>query len=49
MTTGNQSANHTHTTTIKPEGTISYAGTNGNTTNANMPAYITCYIWRRTA
>jgi hypothetical protein len=45
MTYGNTGAagGHTHTVT----GTNSYAGTSGNTTNANMPAYYTCYIWRR--
>lgn len=26
-----------------------YAGTNGNTTNANLQPYITCYMWKRTA
>jgi hypothetical protein len=27
----------------------SYAGTNGNTTNANIPNYKSVYIWERTA
>lgn len=32
-----------------PSGTISYAGTSGNVTNANLQPYITCYMWVRTA
>ena len=32
-----------------PSGSISYAGTNGNATNANLQPYITCYMWKRTA
>ena len=33
--------NHTHTITVNSTGESG--------TNKNMPAYITCYIWRRTA
>lgn len=47
-TSGNQSASHTHTTTITPAGTNSYAGTSGNTTNANLPPYLAVYMWKRT-
>ena len=36
-------------TSITPAGTISYAGTNGNTTNANMPPYVAKYVWQRTS
>lgn len=32
-----------------PSGTISYAGTSGNVTDANLQPYITCYMWVRTA
>lgn len=32
-----------------PSGTVGYAGTSGNTTNANLQPYITCYMWKRTA
>ena len=39
--------NHTHTGSIS--GGISYAGTDGNTANANMPPYIVVYRWHRTA
>ena len=29
--------------------TVNYAGTNGNTVNANIPNYKSVYIWERTA
>jgi hypothetical protein len=41
-TTGNKSAG-------TPSGTVNYAGTNGNRTNANMPPHINVYRWHRTA
>lgn len=34
---------------VTATGSNSYAGTSGNTTNANMPAYQAVYAWRRTA
>lgn len=41
-TTGNKSAG-------TPSGTVKYAGTEGNRTNANMPPHINVYRWHRTA
>lgn len=34
-------------TTLTPSGTVGYAGTSGNVTNANMPPYECHYIWKR--
>lgn len=42
--TGNESA-HTHSVS----GNTGYAGTSGNATGANMPPYLTVYVWKRTA
>lgn len=42
--TGNESA-HTHSVS----GNTGYAGTSGNTTGANMPPFLTVYMWKRTA
>ena len=58
FTTGNNSANHTHTFTtgnnsgnhthqVTAAGTISYAGENNNIIGANMPPYLTVYMWKR--
>lgn len=48
VTGGNTSVTHFgHTHTVN--GSIAYAGTNGNTTNANIPNYKSVYIWERTA
>lgn len=43
-TTGSESA-HTHSVS----GNTGYAGTSGNTTGANMPPFLTVYMWKRTA
>ena len=42
-------ANHAHTVTLTANGSVSYAGTNGSTTNANIPNYKSVYIWERIA
>ena len=42
-------SSHTHSTTITPEGSVGYAGSSGNATNANIPVYKSVYIWERTA
>lgn len=43
-TTGSESA-HTHSVS----GNTGYAGTSGNTDGANMPPFLTVYMWKRTA
>lgn len=49
-TTSKNTHSHTlaHTHTVKATGTISYAGSSGNTTNANLPPYLAVYMWKRT-
>lgn len=48
--TGSISSSGAHTHTVPNHThTINYAGTNGNTTNANIPNYKSVYIWERTA
>lgn len=42
---GSTSSEHTHTV---PAHNTNYVGTSGNTTNANLQPYITCYMWKRT-
>lgn len=42
---GSSQSAHTHDV---PKHNTNYAGTSGNTTNANLPPYITCFMWKRT-
>lgn len=50
---GDNLSNHTHdmkhTHSVTAAGTVGYAGTSGNTTNANLPNYKNVYMWERTA
>ena len=46
ITTGGTSA---RTSTDGNSDNVAYAGTSGNTTNANIPNYKSVYIWERTA
>ena len=48
-TTNSKNLDHKHTTSVTPKGTIGYAGSSGNATNANIPNYKSVYIWERTA
>lgn len=41
-----QGGAHTHSV---PAHNTNYAGASGNTTGANMPPYLTAYMWKRTA
>lgn len=49
VSAGTPSGSNSSVSAGTPSGSISYAGTNGNASNANLQPYITCYMWKRTA